>query len=197
MRCRRSERSTSTAATRSSGKGATPPGRKPVASSTSAALATAARRAPMMRATFPVSAFRSPGTSATTGTPSQRRTRDLTICDRVHPIASAAPSAVGVSSGSSSSRASAPTSRRKAATRSTGSGQARVSALIRAPRSGRRRSPSRAAPARAPRWRGVSMENTISASPPSFVRDTAMFAMFTPASPNIEPTRPITPGWSA
>ena len=75
----------STAATRSSGNGATPPGRKPVASSTCAALATAARRAPMMRATFPVSAFRSPGTSATTGASSQTRTRDLTIWDERAP----------------------------------------------------------------------------------------------------------------
>src|SRR4029079_11614280 len=43
---------------------------------------------------------------------------------------------------------------------------------------------------------GESMGKTISASPPSFVRETAMFAMLRPASPNIEPTRPITPGWS-
>ena len=39
-----------------------------------------------------------------------------------------------------------------------------------------------------------SIESAISALPPSFVRDTAMFAMLTPASPNIVPTRPITPG---
>ena len=37
----------------------------------------------------------------------------------------------------------------------------------------------------------------MSAFPPSFVRETAMFAMFTPASPNIVPTRPITPGMSS
>src|SRR5262245_10052304 len=44
---------------------------------------------------------------------------------------------------------------------------------------------------------GVSIEKTINASPPSRFRETAMFAMFTPASPNIEPTRPITPGRSS
>ena len=42
-----------------------------------------------------------------------------------------------------------------------------------------------------------SIASAISALPPSFVRDTAMLAMFTPASPNIVPTRPITPGTSS
>ena len=37
----------------------------------------------------------------------------------------------------------------------------------------------------------------MSAVPPSVVLDTAMFAMFTPASPNIVPTLPITPGTSS
>ena len=37
----------------------------------------------------------------------------------------------------------------------------------------------------------------MSAFPPSVVRETAMFAMLTPASPNIVPTRPITPGMSS
>src|SRR5262249_52364224 len=44
---------------------------------------------------------------------------------------------------------------------------------------------------------GESIENTISAVPPSPVRETAMFAMLTPASPNIVPTLPITPGTSS
>ena len=37
----------------------------------------------------------------------------------------------------------------------------------------------------------------MSAFPPSLLRETAMFAMFTPASPNIVPTLPITPGRSS
>ncbi len=37
----------------------------------------------------------------------------------------------------------------------------------------------------------------MSAFPPSVVRETAMFAMLTPASPNIVPTFPITPGTSS
>ena len=37
----------------------------------------------------------------------------------------------------------------------------------------------------------------MSALPPSVVLETAMFAMFTPASPNIVPTLPITPGTSS
>ena len=43
---------------------------------------------------------------------------------------------------------------------------------------------------------GESIENAMSAFPPAFVRETAMFAMLTPASPNIVPTRPMTPGTS-
>ena len=43
---------------------------------------------------------------------------------------------------------------------------------------------------------GASIANAISALPASCVRETAMFAMFTPCSPNIVPTRPITPGMS-
>ena len=41
---------------------------------------------------------------------------------------------------------------------------------------------------------GESIEKAMSALPPSVVRETAMFAMLTPASPNIVPTFPITPG---
>src|SRR5262249_55171193 len=43
---------------------------------------------------------------------------------------------------------------------------------------------------------GASIANAISAFPASCVRDTAMLAMLTPCSPNIVPTRPITPGMS-
>ena len=75
-------------------------------------LLRASRRAPAGRSTsraiFPVSALRSPGTSATTGAPSQTRTSDLTIWPSVQPMASAAACAVGVSVANSSSRASAP-----------------------------------------------------------------------------------------
>jgi hypothetical protein len=42
-----------------------------------------------------------------------------------------------------------------------------------------------------------SIESAIRALPPSRVRETAMLAMLTPASPNIVPTRPITPGTSS
>ena len=41
------------------------------------------------------------------------------------------------------------------------------------------------------------MVSAISAFPPSRFRETAMFAMFTPASPKSVPTRPITPGTSS
>ena len=44
---------------------------------------------------------------------------------------------------------------------------------------------------------GLSIESTISALPPRRVRDTVMFAMFTPASPISVPMRPITPGTSS
>src|SRR5204863_7045863 len=44
---------------------------------------------------------------------------------------------------------------------------------------------------------GVSIESAINAWPPCRVRETVMFAMFTPASPKSVPTRPITPGTSS
>ena len=44
---------------------------------------------------------------------------------------------------------------------------------------------------------GVSSETAINAFPPRFVRETAMFAMLIPASPNRVPIRPITPGTSS
>jgi hypothetical protein len=107
---------------RGSGNGATPPGSKPVASSTSFALATLALPQPIAAATLPASARRSPGTITTTGSPSHRKTSDLTISDGSQPTARAASSAVGVPSGNSSTVASALASRRKAATRSTAGG---------------------------------------------------------------------------
>jgi hypothetical protein len=110
------------AATPVSGKGATAPGSKPVASTTCAGLATFARVAPAARATFFASARRSPGVRATTKRSPQSKTTDFTICARSQPAARAASRAVGVPTGNSSSRASAPDSRRNDATRSTGSG---------------------------------------------------------------------------
>src|SRR5437868_4038400 len=44
---------------------------------------------------------------------------------------------------------------------------------------------------------GWSIDSAMSAFPPRRVRETVMFAMFTPASPNSVPTRPITPGTSS
>src|SRR4029079_4005505 len=76
--CRSIVRSTRTPATRPSGNGDTAPGGKPVAARTSSGSAVAARRAPMSRATFPVSTLRSPGTRVTTGDASHRRTIDVT-----------------------------------------------------------------------------------------------------------------------
>ena len=152
VRCRSIVRSTRMTETRSSGNGATAPGRKPVAASTSSGSATVARRAPTSRATFPVSTLRSPGTSVTTGDASHMRTIDFTTWPSVQPTASAAACAVAVGVGSSSIRASAPVSRRNAATRSTGSGHSMPFAVTRARRSGRRRSPRRAAGRRARSW---------------------------------------------
>ena len=131
--------SISTRSTFGSGKGATEPGAKPVASSTSAPARDARLgRAGGERRSSSRSTRRSPGTSATTGRPSQRTTIDLTIWPIGQPAARAASSAVAVPDSSSSSLASAPAARRYAATRSTGSGQlsrtqAKVTASRRAP----------------------------------------------------------------
>ena len=103
-----------TRSTLGSGKGATEPGAKPVASSTSAPRATRASIAPAACATFARSTRRSPGTSTTTGRPSQRTTIDLTIWPIGQPAARAASSAVAVPDSSSSSLASAPAARRSA-----------------------------------------------------------------------------------
>ena len=111
------------AATPGSGKGATAPGSKPVASTTCAGLATFARAASAALATFPASARRSPGVSATTKRSPQSKTTAFAICASSQPAARAASTAVGVATANSSIRASAPESRRKDATRSTGSGQ--------------------------------------------------------------------------
>src|SRR5262245_46773983 len=122
--CPSSVRSRRTVLTRERANGATAPGVKPVARSTSLPRATRAEPAPTARATFSVSQRQSPGTSATTAAESQMRTIDLTIWLRSQPTAAAASAAVGVPSLNSSIRASAPASRRKDETRSTGSGQA-------------------------------------------------------------------------
>ena len=71
------------------------PGSKPVAATTSGGRATRASAAPAAAATLAGSARRSPGTSASTGRSSQMKTSDFTIWSRSHPIASAAPCAVG------------------------------------------------------------------------------------------------------
>src|SRR5262245_35756429 len=126
--CPSSVRSRRTVLTRERANGATAPGVKPVARSTSIPRATRAEPAPTARATFSVSHRRSPGTSATTAPESQTRTIDFTIWLSSQPTAAAASAAVGVPSLNSSIRASAPASRRKEETRSTGSGQADTSA---------------------------------------------------------------------
>ena len=77
---RAASRSMSTRWHRGSGNGATAPGSKPVARATSSARRDAGRRRPPRAATFSGSARRSPGTSASTGRPSQSKTSDLTIC---------------------------------------------------------------------------------------------------------------------
>ena len=121
--CASSVRSTSTRSTLGSGNGATAPGAKPVASSTSAARAIRAfGRAAGRARSSPVGAPVA-GNEHEHGRPSQTKTSDLTIWPSVQPAARAASSAVGVPASNSSIRASAPASRRKAATRSTGSGQ--------------------------------------------------------------------------
>ena len=107
-----------------SGNGATAPGANPVARSTSCGDATRADSVPAALATFSRSPCRSPGTSARTGPLSLTRTSDFTIWSRSQPTAAAASAAVRVLSANASMRASAPASRRKEETRSTGSGQA-------------------------------------------------------------------------
>ncbi len=92
--------------------GATAPGAKPVACSTSAGRAARAVAAPTALLTFSTSARRSPGTSTSTGRPSQRTTSDFTICPSEQPTASAASAALCALCASSSSRASAPAARR-------------------------------------------------------------------------------------
>ena len=153
----------------------------------------------------------SPGRRAVAGDERDDRPAVADEHERLHDLVELAAdgrrgsAAVGVPSANSSMRASAPASRRKEDTRSTGSGQAVYHA---------RNLPGGALKASAEREEarvvearlddaldelgggGESIENAISAFPPSFVRETAMFAMFTPASPNIVPTRPITPGRS-
>ena len=142
----------------------------------------------------PSSARRSPGTSASTNAPSQTNTSDLTICDEL-----AADRLGRVARGRRAAREllDARVDRRRregpSATRSTGSGHGTSAPR----RSGRRRPCPRAAARAAPAARGESIESAISALPPSRFRETAMFAMFTPASPNSVPTRPITPGMSS
>ena len=88
-------------------------------------MATLADAAPTALATLAPSARRSPGTRATTGRPSQTKTRVLTIWPGSTPSAFATSRTVGISSGNSSSRASARAARRKSATRWTGSGSTR------------------------------------------------------------------------
>src|SRR5688572_3152562 len=105
-----------------SGNGATAPGGKPVAATTSSRVATLAEPAPTALAIFAPSARRSPGTRATTGRPSQTKTRVLTIWPASTPSALATSRTVGISAGNSSSRASPRAVRRKSATRWTGSG---------------------------------------------------------------------------
>ena len=105
-------RSISAAVIARCGNGATPPGSKPVACTTSSGLATRTSAAPTRRAIAASSARRSPGTSASTKAPSQTRTSDLTIWPSSQPTASAASRAVGVPSENSSIRASTAAARR-------------------------------------------------------------------------------------
>src|SRR5439155_1130052 len=83
------------------GNGATAPGSKPVARSTSEARAMRADDAPSAAATLLSSARRSPGTSASAYAPSQTKTSDLTIWPTAQPTARAAAPAGGVPSGNS------------------------------------------------------------------------------------------------
>src|SRR6476659_4569281 len=138
----RSSPAISTCETPGAGKGATPPGSKPVAAWTSSGRATRAYRVPAAAATLFSSARRSPGTSASVGRPSQTKTRDLTICPREAPTALAAAPAVGVPSGNSSTRASMPARSITSATRATGSGQLFTEGTYRG-ETGRRRWPFR------------------------------------------------------
>jgi hypothetical protein len=110
--CASSVRSMKTEATRGSGKGATAPGSNPVASRTSSVPAIRAVGLPAASAIFVASARRSPGTSTTTVRPAQSKTSDFTICERLQPMARAASTAVGVPSANSSTRTSAPASRK-------------------------------------------------------------------------------------
>src|SRR5438477_541491 len=123
-------RSMKTRSPRGTGKGATAPGSKPVSSRTSPGRATRAPAARAARAILAVSARLSPGMSARTGRPSQRQTRDLTISLGSQPTARAASAAVAVPESNSSIRASAPSSRRNTATRSTASGHAIACASV-------------------------------------------------------------------
>ena len=106
--CWSSVRSITTAET-SVGNGATAPGSKPVASTTSFAFAT--RTSARADGGGDLRARRRggrPGSAPATYSPSQTKTSDLTICSSRQPTARAASSAVGVCSVNSSIEASMP-----------------------------------------------------------------------------------------
>src|SRR4051794_39658179 len=136
--CWRNVRSITVRATARCGNGATAPGANPVAFSTSGARATRARRVPAAAATCDSSARASPGTSASTYTPSQTNTSDFTICARAQPTALAAASAVGGPPGNSCTRASTPALPRNVETRCTLSGHIARPILARPPSLGGR-----------------------------------------------------------
>ena len=109
-------------------------------------------------------------------------------------------------SGNSSTRASAPASRSAALTRRTGSGQesaasvppivgaypdaADTTAAQASEMNWASSKPSAWTRSRSSGGAGVSIANAISAFPPSFVRETAMFAMFTPCLAEHRPDPP-------
>ena len=107
-----------------SGNGATAPGSNPVTRATySASAILRAYGSRRRRAILRGLARWSPGTSARIALPSQSKTSDFTICARLQPAARAASSAVGVVLRRTPRFAPRPRrARRKAATRSTGSG---------------------------------------------------------------------------
>ena len=178
-----------------SGNGATAPGSNPVAAKTSSGRATRAPRAPDgggdLRLVGPPVARdeREHG-------PRRRRRRRAT--SRSRPARSRSPprprAAVGVPSANSSSRAS---TRRGAQDGRDALDRLGPGLHVARPQSSmtsrvvealaRSRSTSSGGG-------GESTESTISALPPRRLRETVMFAMFTPASPKSVPTRPITPG---
>ena len=170
------------------GNGATPPGSKPVARTTSSAFAT---RTTTLRPPRRPRARRRAGRRerARARTPRRRRRRASSRSARAHtrsPSRRRAPSAFPRRTARSARRPpprAAPPRRARPA-RATLTDHVRVVHALAELRTQLRRD-------------GRVDRRAISALPPARFRETDMLAMFTPAAPNSIPTRPMTPGTSS